>query len=255
MVAPPIPEAKKRERAQLSNLFERLSTRRKAEAPTLDFSKNNNQTPPPRPEELSGVLRDLSVMRNDSHSRTRRNTVASPRENPRISSRATTSLQEKDEDDRSLDNFPLVEGEKYPFTFKHMIYKLYNQDDWIRTLKDVLEKSKKNFKPLAESGMMQNPPACIDPHGNRVKFVDGPPHRVERRTNASGTTKRKAVRRMSLADKYRTKPSYQLEFFSLSDHRRRRIASRIRQGVEEAVRRNTQIDKWKPMQRWGRPEF
>ena len=217
MVAPPIPEAKKRERARLSDLFERLSARqplRTTDASTLDFSRNNNQTTAP-PEELSSVLRNLSVIRKYDvsqarHSRTRRNTVASPWEISGVSSKDAAPSQKNDQDNRALHDFPLVEGAKYPFTFKYMIHKLYKQDDWLRTVKEVLEKSKKNFKPLAESDMTQNPSACIDPHGNRMKFTEGPPHYVEKRTTTSGVTKRKAVRRMSLADRYRTKPPYRL---------------------------------------------
>lgn len=55
--------------------------------------------------------------------------------------RTTAADSDEDEDEESLAKFPL--GKKYPFTFKLMVHKLYRVDE-------MLEKSKMEFKPLAE---------------------------------------------------------------------------------------------------------
>lgn len=105
------------------------------------------------------MLRNLLVIRKSEagHPRTR---VASSSSG---SSGGVTSSQEND-DERDFEEFQLAEEKKYPFTFKHMIHKLYKKDDWLRTVKEVLEKSKKDFKPLAEYDMKQNPSESVDPH-------------------------------------------------------------------------------------------
>ncbi|KAF5316277.1 hypothetical protein D9619_006572 [Psilocybe cf. subviscida] len=54
------------------------------------------------------------------------------------------------EAEAALAKFPLTATTKYPFTFKLMIYKLYKKEDWVKTIKEMLEKSKNEFKPLAE---------------------------------------------------------------------------------------------------------
>jgi hypothetical protein len=108
-----------------------------------------------------------------------------------------TCLRENDDDEEGrVDKFPLAEEKKYAFTFKHMIHKLYKEDDWLRTVKEVLEKSKKDFKPLADCGLNQNPSRCVDSQGGGGWFRDVPPTRVGRR--ASGTVKGRGLRRLSL---------------------------------------------------------
>jgi len=44
--------------------------------------------------------------------------------------------------------FPLEEH--HPFTFKLMLHKLYNVDEWAEKVKSAVEASKEQFKPLAE---------------------------------------------------------------------------------------------------------
>jgi hypothetical protein len=51
--------------------------------------------------------------------------------------------------------FPLTK-EEYPFTFKHMIHTLYKRDVWAQTVKEVLERSKKDFKPLADKDIQKS---------------------------------------------------------------------------------------------------
>ncbi|KAF4593138.1 hypothetical protein EYR38_008848 [Pleurotus pulmonarius] len=49
----------------------------------------------------------------------------------------------------STGKFP-SEGKRYPFTFKLMIHKLYALEEWAKKVKDVLDISQKQFRPLAE---------------------------------------------------------------------------------------------------------
>ncbi|KAF8629076.1 hypothetical protein AX15_003570 [Amanita polypyramis BW_CC] len=48
----------------------------------------------------------------------------------------------------SADKFPV--GESYPFTFKMMLHKLYELEEWAKKVKDVLERSQEDYKPLCE---------------------------------------------------------------------------------------------------------
>ena len=41
-------------------------------------------------------------------------------------------------------------GRWYPFTFKMMLHKLYELEEWGKKVKEVLERSRKDFKPLSE---------------------------------------------------------------------------------------------------------
>ncbi|KAF7430704.1 hypothetical protein PC9H_006415 [Pleurotus ostreatus] len=49
----------------------------------------------------------------------------------------------------STGKFP-SEGKRYPFTFKLMIHKLYALEEWAKKVRDVLDISQKQFRPLAE---------------------------------------------------------------------------------------------------------
>lgn len=201
-----ISETKNRERARLSNLFERLSTRLSQSNVYSEVTTNirgGKKQTPPVPEELSTVLRNLSVIRTPCgsearHPRTRRKTVAFTSSSS--TSNGVTSLQEND-DEHGFDEFRLAEEKKYPFTFKHMIHKLYKKDDWLRTVKEVLEKSKKDFKPLAECTLKQNPSEWIDPN---IKLKDMTHRRAEKR--ASRTLNGRELRRTSLTCRHGEKP-------------------------------------------------
>lgn len=55
-------------------------------------------------------------------------------------------------DDASPDDLTndFTVGRWYPFTFKMMLHKLYELEEWGEKVKDVLERSRKDFKPLSE---------------------------------------------------------------------------------------------------------
>ncbi|KAL0955146.1 hypothetical protein HGRIS_004060 [Hohenbuehelia grisea] len=54
--------------------------------------------------------------------------------------------------------FTLGRGKRYRFTFKLMIHKLYELEEWAKKVKDVLEGSQKQFRPLAEHGSATKAP-------------------------------------------------------------------------------------------------
>ncbi|KAF8159862.1 hypothetical protein B0H34DRAFT_674152 [Crassisporium funariophilum] len=145
-------DAKTAEFARLFDLFERLASRR-ARSINGDASKEDIRSLP-IPEELAPVIKSLSNIvytrnsktRDDLNtSRPRRNTVASTIHKP---TSGGGDESDDDEDEESLAKFPL--GKKYPFTFKLMVHKLYKVEEWARTVKEMLEKSKNEFKTLAE---------------------------------------------------------------------------------------------------------
>lgn len=138
-------DTKTAEFARLFNFFERLASRRVRSA-DQDGSVDDLRSLP-IPEELEPVIKSLSTIVGTSKiackARSRSNTVATAN---RIS--AADSDGSDDEDEESLAKFPL--GKRYPFTFKLMVHKLYRVDEWAKTVKEMLEKSKMEFKPLAE---------------------------------------------------------------------------------------------------------
>ena len=151
------------------------------------------------PEELNPVLQKLStiISARNTGTRPRRNTVASiisPTDNDK-----TTSDDGSDEDDEeSLAKFPLADKKKYPFTFRLMVHKLYKKDDWARTIKEMLERSKNEFMSLAEKEAVmrakekkeqENQPPHEGDAG--VRFKVGPiPARGRRGSIAAGVRRR-----------------------------------------------------------------
>jgi hypothetical protein len=94
------------------------------------------------PEDFAPVVRNLSNLLSTRKvtiaklrpvSRPRRNTLGGPSTSTPTDSGAA---------------FPL--GKRYPFTFKMMLHKLYDLEEWAKKVKDVVEMSQKQFKPLAE---------------------------------------------------------------------------------------------------------
>ena len=153
-------EAKARELARLSNLFERLAA---CQLGGSTSSKSDRHLTLPMPDEFTSVLQNLSSIVNNqtpmypaAHpfcSRPRRNTMIML---PCDTSHDIYSRDDVSDGPISPETFPLTNEEEYPFTFKHMIHKLYKRDVWAQTVKEVLERSKKDFKPLADKDIQKS---------------------------------------------------------------------------------------------------
>ena len=163
--------SKTAEFARLFDLFDRIATRRTR---TLTGDTRDDISPDDIanvPAEFVPVLKNLSTIlssrarRDEEH--VRRVPVASttqPRHNPSLANTPYTTRPTKNptpradavepsDDVEKLEEtenptFPL--GERYPFTFKLMLHKLYDLDEWAEKVKDAVETSKSQFKPLAE---------------------------------------------------------------------------------------------------------
>ncbi|KAG2138756.1 hypothetical protein BD769DRAFT_226743 [Suillus cothurnatus] len=132
--------------ARLFELFDRIATRRARGSTEIAISTDDIQSVPaefaPVLNNLSAVLslraqRDQVRLRKPT-GRPRRNTVGvAPTE------QNTIDVAE----DPGSPTFPL---EEHPFTFKLMLHKLYNVDEWAEKVKSAVEASKEQFKPLAE---------------------------------------------------------------------------------------------------------
>ncbi|KAI9573819.1 hypothetical protein HD554DRAFT_2183032 [Boletus coccyginus] len=160
--------SKTAEFARLFDLFDRVATRRTRRALTGDTSQVISADDIANvPAEFAPVLKNLSTiislraLRDEEHPRRTRaaSTAKPPRDTP--TSARSTILAAKDPTPRvdvmkpsdwveEPENpiFPL--GERYPFTFKLMLHKLYDLDEWAEKVKDAVETSKSQFKPLAE---------------------------------------------------------------------------------------------------------
>ncbi|KAJ7760540.1 hypothetical protein B0H16DRAFT_1312786 [Mycena metata] len=130
--------------AKLFDLFEMLATRRSRMAATGCAPDDTHAIPVPA--DLEPVFRSLATVvppRQPLSGRGRRNTVAAL-------GRSThpDSDSDSDSDVESVAKFPL--GKTYTFTFKMMIHKLYQVDEWAQKVRDVLKRSQIEYKPLAE---------------------------------------------------------------------------------------------------------
>ncbi|KAH0836437.1 hypothetical protein J3R83DRAFT_8042 [Lanmaoa asiatica] len=150
--------SKTAEFARLFDLFDRVATRRTraltgstSEVISADDIANV-------PAEFAPTLKNLSTILSlraqaASTTRARRNTLTSApsmtltaeNQMPRVD---VTEPSDEVEEEPESPTFPL--GERYPFTFKLMLHKLYDLDEWAEKVKNAVEISKSQFKPLAE---------------------------------------------------------------------------------------------------------
>ncbi|KII87290.1 hypothetical protein PLICRDRAFT_250992 [Plicaturopsis crispa FD-325 SS-3] len=127
--------------ARLFDLFEHLASRGAPSTPA------SSEDAPAVPKDIAPVIRNLAALlgtRNPAESapassslvlgRPRRNTVAAPPSTAPLNTTAT---------------FPL--GAQFPFTFKLMIHKLYDLEEWADKIRAVVQASQDRFKPLAEA--------------------------------------------------------------------------------------------------------
>lgn len=150
-------DAKTEEFARLFDLFERLANRRARN--TTARSSNTSMDDPhslPVPEEFVPVIRNLATLvgarkpKNPAcHNKTGTTTTRPGRKAAAASSLPSGSDSDlEDDDEESLANFPL--GKQYPFTFKMMLHKLYELEEWASKVKEVLERSQVDYKTMAE---------------------------------------------------------------------------------------------------------
>ncbi|KAF8834885.1 hypothetical protein BDN67DRAFT_975684 [Paxillus ammoniavirescens] len=150
--------------ARLFDLFDRVATRRAraiaGDTPEVISADDIVGVP----AEFAPVLKNLSTilsiraLRDEERARRaqakptgrpRRNTVAVAPSN--VDAEAPVQQMEPPQEaeaDFDSPTFPL--GERYPFTFKLMLHKLYDLDEWAEKVKNAVETSKTQFKPLAE---------------------------------------------------------------------------------------------------------
>jgi hypothetical protein len=91
-----------------------------------------------------------SITPDHASTRPRRNTVAAPAP---ASASGGTGTQTRPGGTR----FPLRE-KRYPFTFKLMLHKLYDLEDWAAKVQEVLAASQEQFRPLNSASRPHQPP-------------------------------------------------------------------------------------------------
>ncbi|KAJ7066607.1 hypothetical protein C8F01DRAFT_981321 [Mycena amicta] len=145
---------KNAEFAKLFDLFEMLATRRSRKTPLTEADLDDTQTIPNYqrlstfmgfgfPDELESVFRKLSNIvppRAGPATRARRNTVAAPGHQ--------VDNDGDSEGEQEMAKFPL--GRTHAFTFRKMIHHLYQVDEWASKVRDVLQRSKLEYKSLAD---------------------------------------------------------------------------------------------------------
>lgn len=124
----------------------------------------------PVPGDLEPVFRNLASLVD---SRYRKETTATLGNR---SCRNTVTSVAASGDCESVDKFPL--GQRYPFTFKMMLHKLYELEEWGQKVKDVLEKSQRRYKSLhgpEDTGTLAKEPVIGNLDG-QVHFGAGVDH-------------------------------------------------------------------------------
>jgi hypothetical protein len=184
--------SKTAEFARLFDLFDRVATRRTraligdtSEVISTDDIANVPAEFAPVLKNLSTIL-SLRAIRDEEHAR---RAQAAPTTNPCYNTRASahsTTLaaaenptprvdvmepSDEVEEDPETPIFPL--GERYPFTFKLMLHKLYDLDEWAEKVKSAVETSKSQFKPLAErvQNVVRDVTASIKERGEKRSSV------------------------------------------------------------------------------------
>ncbi|KAJ6493548.1 hypothetical protein C8R47DRAFT_410639 [Mycena vitilis] len=151
--------------AKLFDLFEMLANRRSRR--TATGSTLDDTCAITVPADLEPVFRSLATTvppRQPLSGRARRNTVAA------LGRTTFPDDNDSDSDVESVAKFPL--GKTYTFTFKMMIHKLYQADEWAEKVRDVLKKSQIEYKPLAEKEQVKKVEAAASPPvaDGRVRF-------------------------------------------------------------------------------------
>ena len=130
--------------AHLFELFDQLTSRRR------DTTSNNNDLQSvPVPEDLEPVFRNLVTLVN---ARTRTQPPPKPatrarRKTVSVTPGTANTFDSDSEEETFSRDFPL-DGKQYPFTFKMMLHKLYELEEWGKKVQDVLERSQSEYKPL-----------------------------------------------------------------------------------------------------------
>ncbi|KAI6001249.1 hypothetical protein EDD15DRAFT_2145011, partial [Pisolithus albus] len=138
--------------ARLFDIFDRVATRRSRANAGANIDVISADDIAHVPAEFAPVLKSLSTvlaMRTQGDTKHERRTPTQITTS-NVSPRDTTSHEEVSENKEEVESptFPL--SERYPFTFKLMLHKLYDLDEWASKVKNALEASKSQFKPLAE---------------------------------------------------------------------------------------------------------
>lgn len=133
--------------ARLFELFDRIATRRARGSTEPAISMDDIQSVP---AEFAPVLKNLSTILSSRAQRDQER-LHKPTGRPRRNTVGVAPTMQNAIDiaeDIGSPTFPLEEH--HPFTFKLMLHKLYNVDEWAEKVKSAVEASKEQFKPLAE---------------------------------------------------------------------------------------------------------
>ncbi|KAG1764000.1 hypothetical protein EDD22DRAFT_1020049 [Suillus occidentalis] len=133
--------------ARLFELFDRIATRRARGSMEPAISMDDIQSVP---AEFAPVLKNLYTVLSSRAQRDQER-LRKPTGRPRRNTVCVAPTMQNSIDiaeDVGSPTFPLEEH--HPFTFKLMLHKLYNVDEWAEKVKSAVEASKEQFKPLAE---------------------------------------------------------------------------------------------------------
>ncbi|KAG6916192.1 hypothetical protein DXG01_008074 [Tephrocybe rancida] len=184
-------ESKTAEFARLFDFFERLASHNSRSRTKGDKISIDDLASTALPADLAPVVNNLAGLVGTRNHKTDAQKKTGGRK--RSHTIATTTAvaghptESDNDDDESLAKFPL--GKKYTFTFRLMLHKLYQMDEWKQKVKDVLERSQIDYKPLAETTMAATKKKQEE--GEKEKKQDG---RVHFKAGIAGGSRRPTIR-------------------------------------------------------------
>ncbi|KAG1732365.1 hypothetical protein EDB19DRAFT_1734337 [Suillus lakei] len=146
--------------ARLFELFDRIATRRARGSTELAISMDDIQAVP---TEFAPVLKNLSTvlsLRAQRDQERLRKTMVRPRRNT-VGVASTTQNAIDVVEDVGSPTFPLEEH--HPFTFKLMLHKLYNVDEWAEKVKSAVEASKEQERAIRRNVARSRSQSVINP--------------------------------------------------------------------------------------------
>jgi hypothetical protein len=135
--------------ANLFELFDRIAARRRNKGGPSSIEDDYELVP----NDMDPVVRNLASL-----------VLPHPNSSmPAVSALRTIATRGRGRSNTVADTskFP-SNGKKYPFTFKMMLHKLYELDDWGKKVKEVLEKSQTQYRSLAEKEAEEKSAASLE---------------------------------------------------------------------------------------------
>ncbi|PFH51000.1 hypothetical protein AMATHDRAFT_47400 [Amanita thiersii Skay4041] len=164
MSTPPHNAHKRAEFARLFDLFNRLVNHRTVIESRPNATGDRTRASLAIPAEITPIIRNLAKEKTQQGDKEGATPVTiHPGDSPLV-----LGLKTENENIGSVCREPadtLRIGRRYPFTFKMMLHTLYGLEEWRKKVKEVVERSQRDFKSLSEMDWKKS---SVDMSGTKV---------------------------------------------------------------------------------------